>query len=500
MKKTLLLISITLISFSVNAQEIVDAMRYSVDNLNGTARFRAMGGAFGALGGDLSSINVNPAGSAVFNNNQFGVTISNYNVKNNAAYFGSKTSESENNFDLNQAGGVFVFKNNYNHSNWTKIAVSINYENTNNFDNAQFVSGVNPNNSVANYFLSYANGVPLDVLDNVNYSQMSYQEQQAYFGYQGFIINPVSTAPNNTNYTSNVRSGGNYFQENGVYSNGYNGKLSFNLATSYKDRLFIGLNLNSHFSNFGQSTRFYEDNSNPLTNEYRVNRLRFSTDLYTNGTGFSFQLGAIAKISDNARIGLAYESPTWMNLSDELTQRLSSVSSNLTGELPADVINPRITNFFTPYRLQTPSKLTGSFAYIFAKKGLISIDYSIKDYSNTKFRPTNDNYFRELNAAMNSILDYSGELRIGAEYKIKALSLRAGYRMEQSPYVNKTTIGDLTGYSGGLGYNFGATKVDLAYSYAKRNNQQGFFTTGLTDPTSLNVINNNVSLTVLFEL
>jgi hypothetical protein len=40
-----------------------------------------MSGAFGALGGDLSSLNVNPAGSAVFSNNQMGLTLSNYNVK-----------------------------------------------------------------------------------------------------------------------------------------------------------------------------------------------------------------------------------------------------------------------------------------------------------------------------------------------------------------------------------------------------------------------------------
>jgi hypothetical protein len=53
-------------------------MRYSQDNLTGTARYRAMS-AFGALG-DLSSLNVNPAGSAVFSNNQMGLTLSN-NVK-----------------------------------------------------------------------------------------------------------------------------------------------------------------------------------------------------------------------------------------------------------------------------------------------------------------------------------------------------------------------------------------------------------------------------------
>nr|WP_315141774.1 outer membrane protein transport protein [uncultured Flavobacterium sp.] len=500
MKKTYIVIAIAFLCTSVKAQEISDALRYSVDNLNGTARYRSMSGAFGALGGDLSSINVNPAGSAVFNNNQLGLTISNYSNKNNSNYFGTQTSDSENSFDLNQAGGVFVFKNHNRNADWTKIAFAVNYENTNNFDNAKFSAGVNPTNSIANYFLSYANGIPLNILENGNYPELSYAEQQAFFGYQGYIINPVSNATSNTAYTSNVREGGNYYQENAIYSNGYNGKLSFNFSSSYKDKLYIGINLNSHFSNYTQSTRFYEDNDNTLTNEDRITRMRFSNDLYTNGTGFSFQIGAIVKATEELRFGAAYESPTWMNLSDELTQRLSSVSSNTSGELPTDVIDPRITNYYAPYRLQTPSKFTASAAYVFGKKGLISIDYAIKDYNNVKFRPTSDDYYRDLNAEMNASLKTSGELRIGAEYKIKALSLRGGYRMEKSPYKNKTTIGDLTGYSGGLGYNFGATRVDLAYSYAKRNYQQGFFSTGLTNAASIGAINNNVSLTVLFEL
>ena len=67
----------------------------------------------------------------------------------------------------------------------------------------------------------------------------------------------------------------------------------------------------------------------------------------------------------------------------------------------------------------------------------------MKDYSNTKFKPENDPYFRDVNNNMNSVLDKTNELRVGAEYKIEKLSLRAGYRYEQSPYKNKTTIGDL---------------------------------------------------------
>ena len=498
-------IFILLVGFSFSAaqsQEITDAVRYAQDNLTGTARFMAMSGAFGALGGDLSSINVNPAGSAVFSNNQLAITLNNFDTKNNSNYFGTNTTAKDNSFNLSQAGGVFVFRDsNSNNDGWKKFSVAVNYENTNNFNNSIFSAGTNPTNSVANYFLSYANGVPLNVLQNSTYGQLDHGGQQAYLGYQGYVINPVdANNTNNTQYISNVPAGGNYYQENTINSTGYNGKLSFNAATSYKDKLFIGINLNSHFTDFRQSSSFYEDNNAPLTANYEVSRLQFDNDLYTHGTGFSFQIGAIAKVTSEIRLGLAYESPTWYNLSDELTQKISAVSASTSGELAPDVVNPNITNYYEPYKLQTPSKFTGSFAYIFGKTGLISIDYALKDYSNTKFMPTNDSYFIGVNNTMSNILASTGELRLGGEYKINQWSLRAGYRFEQSPYKDKNTMGDLTSYSGGFGYNFGSTKLDLAYSYAQRNSQQSFFSQGFTDGANINTKNNNVSVTLLFEL
>ena len=526
MKKYIFLFALGLTASVAQSQEISDAMRYSQDNLNGTARFRAMSGAFGALGGDLSSLNVNPAGSAIFSNNQMGITLSNNDTKNNSNYFGTATSEKTNSFDLNQAGAVFVFNSRNTNSNWKKVSLGINYENTNNFDNGLYSAGINPNNSIANYFLSYANkgnnGAPVPQrfvnrepgesiadlysflgsnLPNSQFPGLSgFGAQQAFLAYQAFIINTIDESNENSPFSSNVPSGGNYYQENSVYSTGYNGKLAFNAATSYADKLYIGLNLNSHFTDYQKSSSFYEDNNNPLDSNYEVKRIQFSNDLNTYGTGFSFQLGAIAKLTNEIRLGLAYESSTWYKLTDELSQSLVAVSANTGGELPSDVVDPQITNVYETYKLQTPSKLTGSFAYIFGKSGLISVDYALKDYSSTAFKPENDPYFKMLNSDMNSMLDTTGELRIGAEYKIEALSLRAGYRYEQSPYKDAVTSGDLTGYSAGLGYSFGSTKVDLAYSYAKRNSQQGFFNRGFTDGANIDAINNNVSLSLLFEL
>ena len=259
--------------------------------------------------------------------------------------------------------------------------------------------------------------------------------------------------------------------------------------------------MNSHFVDYTQSSVFYEDNDNTLEpTGYRVNKVQFNNNLYTYGSGFSFQLGIIGKITNEARLGFSYESPTWYKLNDELTQSLVAVSSNLSGSMEPDVVDPRITNVYAPYKLQTPGKYTGSFAYVFGKTGLISIDYSLKNYGNIKFKPEYDTYYQSVNNEIDRTLSNSSEVRIGGEYKIERLSLRAGYRFEQSPYKNKTTIGDLNGYSAGLGYNFGGTRADLSYAYTKRNSQQGFFSQGFTDGANINSINNTVSLSLLFEL
>ena len=56
------------------AQTAYDAFLFSENNYEGTARSVAMGNAFTALGGDLGSITLNPAGSAVAGYSQFTIT------------------------------------------------------------------------------------------------------------------------------------------------------------------------------------------------------------------------------------------------------------------------------------------------------------------------------------------------------------------------------------------------------------------------------------------
>lgn len=510
MKKYIVLATVLLSAFIANSQEIPDALRYAQDNIQGTARYSAMSGAFGALGGDFSALNINPAGSVVFANNQAGGTLTNGSTANNSEYFGTKKKSTNNSFDLNQAGGVFVFEDYSGKSDWKKFAVALNYENTNNFDISHLSTGTNPNNSIADYFLSYANPnpsinqavIPLNLVENGFYDDLNFADQQALLGYQGYVINPNNNT--NTSFYFANNPGGNYKQENYFVSTGYNGKLTFNGAASYKDILLLGINLNSHFTDYRQTTRFIESNNNSTSTGLR--NLTFSNDLYTNGSGFSMNLGAIVKVNKEIRAGLAWESPTWYTLTDELKQDLRTTGFNYldSNKVPITGLsdaNPdsNVTIKYDPYKLQTPSKVTGSFAYIFGKKGLISIDYAIKDYSNTKFNATDAASVR-INQTMADILDKTEEVRLGAEYRFKQFSFRAGHRREQSPYKNNWTVGNLRGYSAGIGYNFGDTKLDIAYNRTERTTNQGYFQQGLTDGAKIKSVNNNISLTLLFEL
>jgi len=508
---------VTGLSFGlIQAQDINDALRYSQSNINGTARFRAMGGAFTALGGDLSAISINPAASVVFNNNQAGFTLSNYNVKSNSDYFGAKEKKSENIFDINQAGVVFVFQNYDEESDWKKFALSVNYDNLSNFNNKTRSQGVNPNNSIGDYFLSQANGVPLNMLQvGGGYSAERWYEhlgsyvngsqlQNAFLGYHTYLLESDADAPNNTGYYSNVPDGV-YDQQSYVTQAGYNGKIAFNFATQYTDRFHFGVNLNAHVVNYTKTNSFWERNSNPIGNvEGEIVRdVYYETDLYTYGSGFSLQLGGIVRVTEEFRLGLAYESPTWYKLNDELTQYLSVLREedfqNPNGTLVDGYFYSPGIQVFPEYRIQTPSKYTIGGAYVFGNKGLISVDYSMKDYSSTRLKSDNSGFYRFQNDLMADVLDVTSELRIGAEAKIKQWSLRAGYNYEQSPYKNESTIGDLQQYSLGFGYNFGATKLDLAYSRAQREYNQALFSTGLTDAPKIEMTTNNVFVTLLFE-
>ena len=499
--RKLLVLMMGMLCLGLNAQTISDVLRYSLEGTQGTARFQAMGGAFGALGGDLSSLNVNPAGSSVFNYSQFTVSGANYNRNNTARYGNSTLTTQSNSPQINQVGGVFVFKSS--NSPWKKIALALNYDMVENFDNEFVASGIS-GDGIDTYFLNFAQGVELgplrvqtDTGERIDDAYLNIGEdpslgfgaQQAFLGFQAGVIDPIDIDDNlNTEYFS-LASGDNLLQDFRQSTTGYNSKFSANLSGQYQENLHFGASLNFHSILYERLTQFTESGYGP---DSEVQFTTFDNLLLTQGDGFSFSLGAIARVNDNIRIGGSYQSPTWYRLTDEISQRIRTDADAANPNL--NFIDFNLINVFPTYRIKTPGKISGSAAIIFGKEGLLSFDYGYQDFSEAQLRPTTDANFAAENDVISNQLGAVNSYRFGGEYRIERVSLRGGYRIEESPYENTNLIGDLEGFSAGIGYDFGGSRLDVAYSRTEQDVNEFFFDAGADNAALVNRVNSNIVL------
>ena len=105
LKRLIILIAIFLCAEISSAQNDIDALNLSREEVTGSARTIAMGGAFTALGGDFSAIEINPAGLGVLRSNEFTITPAFHTNISNSTYYGQETLDSKSNFNL---GSVFI--------------------------------------------------------------------------------------------------------------------------------------------------------------------------------------------------------------------------------------------------------------------------------------------------------------------------------------------------------------------------------------------------------
>lgn len=458
----LLLVGLTANSQSLGYQDL--AQLFSQDDLNGSARFSGMSGAFGAVGGDVSSINTNPAGLGIFNYSAFSGTLNNRSTSINTEYTGNGLTNENQFFNLSQAGAVLVFKTG--NSDWSKFALGANYRITKDFSDRFFAEG----NSGLSTFRDY----PID------------------------INNPAIEFNN----TSGQRFDTTY--------NGETTEFNFALSSVYEKKLFLGASLNFYELTFLQESILTEFNNDGNGNDLTVDL--FQQNVIA-GAGFSANLGFIYKATDNFRFGLAYQTPTWFtNIIQDTnydSASLGDANINNIGETTYIFNDDRSyteTNnvLLADYALRTPSKTTASAAYIFGKSGLISVDYTRKYFSNINLNSNDifsDNFNLE-NQFFQNELRNTNNLNIGTEWRFDRLSLRGGYRYEQAPDSLALDSDDLRGYSLGAGYDFGNFRVDFAFSNNNRTAAYNFYPQPefQVESAELNIDNRIFTTSISFHL
>jgi len=258
LKKSLAIMSISA-AFFAQAQD-VSVIRNTVDVYSnapniGSAKFNAMGGSNGALGGDANSLLTNPAGLGVAISGEISGTLSITNNKNTSTYAGSSYGYSMNKGDLGNLGAVMTFQL-LSESAWKFINIGVNYS----------------NQSIENYI----------------------------------------ETPGNSNLVYDFPDGkSSSFGRHAYDRYGYLSKTSIGVGANYNNNLYLGAGLNFFNSSIDQSDTAMFNSLADGSSEYFSKQ---NTPFYEKGNGFSASLGVIGKLSPNFRLGAALETPTFWDI------------------------------------------------------------------------------------------------------------------------------------------------------------------------------------------
>ncbi len=445
MKRYILIASIVLSALMVNAQNQVDALRYSQQYPLGTARFTAMGGAFSSIGADFSAISLNPAGLGVYRSSELTISTGINYTSAKSTFMNNLEKDSKYNINLGNFGYVGTILIDNEDKPLKSINIGIGYNNLNNFNEVIEIEGRNTINSLTQHLASRAYGLPSDAFEGYYLSP----------AWETYLIDPD---PNDSQgYVSTYDALG-QLQKMNIHKKGRISEWVFALGMNFNHKLYVGGSFGIQGITYKQNT-YYEE-IDDMDNSANFKNFNYNEKLNADGTGYNFKIGAIYRPIEALRIGASIHTPTFYSIDEEYS---TSFFSNLdtatyTKDSPLGVYN---------YRLTTPFRATGGVSFMFLNSGLVSVDYEFANYAMGKLR--GDNYsFDAENDAIEEAYVASHNIKLGLEYKVGPMALRGGYSYSTSPFTKGQLNADqhLMRYSAGLGFRAKSIFFDLAYLYS----------------------------------
>lgn len=469
---------LSLISYSFSAQNEEDLLRYSTSDLQGTARYAGMGGAFGALGADISVLSVNPAGMGRYKSDILTGTLNLGGGNTSVSLNGNENSTNSEAFVLNNLGIIGVVKTKIdNPSPWRKVQIGFAYNRLAEFNDNYTITG---NNNASYSFVLADRGFGLNP-DQIFANDYHYSS----LAYENFLIDYVDDSIGQR-YTTQMydHDGEGVSHEHNVETSGRLGESAFSIAGNYADKLYIGATIGVNRIRFNRSrTQFEASNSDSLA----IDNFTFVENLATSGRGINAKLGIIVLPQSWLRLGLAVHTPTnYYYMRDDWNNEIETNFKD--GDSFAE---ESITSSFI-YKMRTPGRIIGSAALVAKKIGVLSFDCEYIDYGNAILRrhqSASDSYdFSFENSISDLIYQSSLNIRAGAEYKITNQFMgRLGYAINgqalKSEYREEAT--PRTHYSGGIGFRNQQFFVDLAIIHTQQKENYYLYDPLLIENTAL---------------
>jgi hypothetical protein len=458
MKKLALILAAAFLTFTgVLAQNVDDALRYSQIFYNGTARFMSMGGAFTALGADLSAISLNPAGTGVFRSSEASLTPQLYYFNSSSLFNNSSSSDFNYKFNLSQAGVVSNILSNGNNTGLISLNVAYSFNRTNNFNELTIINGISDNSSMADYWVYKANGYSKSDLPNA-----------PWIASETYMIDylPGSTDSYGTVFSQWGDSAYATYGQNIrriIDNKGYTGEHTFSIGGNYSNKFFFGMALGINSLKYiGHYEHLESDIDNVI---YDFKNFTYTDHLEASGTGISLKIGTIYRPVEYLRIGFAIHSPVIYRITEYFNDNITSAFDTEVDGISKYESSNEPSRY--KYTFTTPFRINAGVALQVKKLALISADYEFVDYRISRFSNASDNYnYYEENDGIKNILKATSNFRLGTEFRFNYLYLRGGYSYYGKAFNPNEENKDLdyNALSLGIGFRQQSFYFDLAFT------------------------------------
>ena len=440
----------------LHAQNEADVLRYGwIDPLH-SARVTAMGGAFGALGADLSCLGINPAGLGLYRRGDVAV---------NAGIHSGSTESRWRNGRLDAAGNSLVGGNvgvalTYPSvdADWPFFTLAVAHQNRTPFAQQVNIEGVAVDHSVSDLFVAQA----LDDADIYGYLSTDSALSEG-------IIFPFGAAlawrsgllePDNSSGYATLASGA-LLVDRTIEREGRLAETQIAFGTMYQDRLAFGITLGIPKVEFEEQSRHVETMNAPTSS---FQGWEYNENLSISGRGYLLRFGALLRASEALRIGLAYQTRSRLTLVDTYT---TDIQTSWLDATPVRAVSPTSN---AEYIVYTPDRTTVSASFLLGKSGVLNADYARSDMrrgalaESTGFLALNTDFAAE-NDAVQEGYTVVHQARAGLELRVgdnDQFRIRGGGGMSTSPFVNEAVQANATRYH--LGFGGGLRIGDVHFS------------------------------------
>jgi hypothetical protein len=461
MKKLITLFLLIFLIGKISAQNETDALNLSQYFAGGTARGLAMSGAYGALGGDFTSLSINPAGIGVYRSSEFVFTPSLTFNSEKSNYYGTSYTDNKTRFGFSNFGLVLNSTSSKD-IGWIGISFGFGYNKLVDFNKNVTIYGTNTNTSFLDELTRRTN----DQVESIRSAQgsfdpdLDYKQLDYYYAQLGIDANAIFYEDSIGYYISDLYYDGyNQYQRRTFNQKGNIGEYTFSLGANYSNKFYWGATIGLQSVYFSKNEMHSED---CLSSNY-ISEFTYKDEYTIKGGGINLKLGMIYKPIDFLRLGFALHTPTFYSLHSEFTNEMQTIFSSDYSEYDKNLYSDYLESDFT---LNSPLKMIFSCA-LQNKLGVISADYEYVDYSKSRIGLQEDYKSDEID--INNSIDYAyqatSNIKVGGEIKLGSAAIRAGYGFYGSPYAstefNKTA--KTQSFSCGIGFRGENSYIDIGY-------------------------------------